>query len=140
MDPKNAKGIPYGADGNREWSNGLFGCFDDCGTCLLSWCCPCIVYAQNKSRYEHLDRQNGPHPSGGDSCNGDCFIHGCLTFWGCGWVLQMGQRGTLRHRYRISGGGCGDCLTACCCTPCELTQEAREIELEESVYRGNFKA
>lgn len=43
----------------------------------------------------------------------------------------MGVRGNLRNRYRIEGGGCGDCCTAWCCAPCELTQESRELELEE---------
>lgn len=33
MDPKNAKGLPRDGAGEREWSNGICGCFDDCGTC-----------------------------------------------------------------------------------------------------------
>jgi Cys-rich protein (TIGR01571 family) len=44
---------------------------------------------------------------------------------------QIGSRGNIRDRYRIEGGGCGDCMSAWCCTPCELTQESRELELEE---------
>ena len=37
MDPKNVKGMPRDVGGEREWSNGLFACFNEPGTCLLSW-------------------------------------------------------------------------------------------------------
>ncbi|KAJ8508710.1 hypothetical protein ONZ45_g9035 [Pleurotus djamor] len=129
---RNAKNLPMDAEG-REWSHGLCDCCSDAGTCILAWCCPCIVYAQNKQRYQHLSTKGYPDPEhGGSGCNGDCFVHGCITAcFGAGWVLQIGTRGNIRDRYRIKGGGCGDCLTACFCTPCELTQESRELELEE---------
>ena len=44
---------------------------------------------------------------------------------------QGSNRGIIRGRYKIDGGICGDYCAACWCTPCELTQESREIELEE---------
>lgn len=47
----------------------------------------------------------------------------------------MFQRGNTRARYNIKGGGLGDCCTAFCCLPCDLTQESREIELEEQSFR-----
>jgi Cys-rich protein (TIGR01571 family) len=34
-------------------------------------------------------------------------------------------------RYGIRGDVIGDCLASCLCNPCALTQERREIELEE---------
>lgn len=40
---------------SREWSSGLCGC--NAGGFLLSCCCPCITYGQNKQRYRAL--QNG---------------------------------------------------------------------------------
>lgn len=60
-------------------------------TGILAWCCPCIVYAQNKQRYEHLALKGTPDPErGGSGCNGDCFVHGCITAcFGVGWVLQV---------------------------------------------------
>ena len=48
----------------------------------------------------------------------------------------MMQRGAIRGRYNIKGGGCGDCCASFCCAPCELTQEARELQLEEETYGG----
>ncbi|KAF8589183.1 PLAC8-domain-containing protein [Ramaria rubella] len=133
---RNAKNVPFNSTGEREWSNGLCDCCGDCGTCCIAWFCPCIVYSQNKSRIEHLEKWGFPHPSGGKSCSGDCCIHCLLT--GCGgwgWILQMGVRSSIRMRYRIQGGSCGDCFSAWCCTPCELTQGSRELELEEQSMR-----
>ncbi|KAF8635773.1 hypothetical protein AX17_003860 [Amanita inopinata Kibby_2008] len=130
---KNSKNLPYNAEGKREWSHGLCDCFDDCGTCMLSWCCPCMVYSKVKRRAEYLNTHGKPDPEqGGSGCDGDCMLHCCLTgIFGAGWVLQIFNRGVVRNRYNIAGEGFGDCCTACFCTPCELTQESREIELEE---------
>ena len=133
--------------------------------CFACWC-PCIVYAKLQSRLSFLERNNYPHPDGGSGCNSDCFVHCCLTsLCGVGWALQVccralfpasptltsrlfflifskqiGQRSTIRDRYRISGNGCGDCMSAWCCTPCTLTQESREVALEERVLGGNERA
>lgn len=48
--------------------------------------------------------------------------------------VQLRTREELRERYNIRGGTFGDCLSSCCCRPCTLTQERREIELEESSF------
>ncbi|KAF4581729.1 hypothetical protein EYR40_002745 [Pleurotus pulmonarius] len=129
---RNAKNLPMDADG-REWSHGLCDCCADVGTCLIATFFPCIVYAQNKQRYEHLARGQPDPERGGSGLNGDCLLHGCITCcFGIGCVLQIPLRGYLRRRYSIKGGGCGDCMISCCCTPCGLTQEARELELEEA--------
>ncbi|KDR66535.1 hypothetical protein GALMADRAFT_80634 [Galerina marginata CBS 339.88] len=133
---RNAKNLPVGADG-REWSEGLFGCCSDAGTCIVACFCPCIVYSKVKHRYEHLNAKGYPDPEhGGGVCSSDCMIHGLVSYCGFGFLMQMMQRGSIRARYNIKGGGCGDCCTAFCCTPCELTQESRELEIEEQSYGG----
>ncbi|EJD05591.1 PLAC8-domain-containing protein [Fomitiporia mediterranea MF3/22] len=137
MNPRNVKNIPYDGNGEREWSHDCSECFDDCGTCCLGWCCPCMVYSQIQSRLQYLETRNAPHPESGESCNGDCFVHGLLQCCcGLGWVLQIGQRTAVRNRYRIAGDGCSDFMMAYCCTPCELTQVSRELELEERALTG----
>ncbi|KAJ8095556.1 hypothetical protein PM082_023085 [Marasmius tenuissimus] len=130
---RNAKNVPVGPDGKRDWSVGLCGCGDEdggCGTCFLAFCCPCIVYGKNKKRFASLQSNQRPDPDVG-SCNGDCWLHCCLTCFGWGWVLQAASRPDIRGRYNIRGGCCGDCCTAFCCTPCELAQEHIELSLEE---------
>lgn len=63
-------------------------CVIDIG-CVACWC-PCIVYGQNKTRVEHLETQGYPHPEGGDSCGGDCWLHCLLTACvGFGWIVQV---------------------------------------------------
>ncbi|KAL7410792.1 PLAC8 family-domain-containing protein [Mrakia frigida] len=138
-DPRNPAGASLtGSRGRREWTHGLCGCCSRPGICCYSCCCPCIVFSKNKSRLHHLDRYNTKHPKRGDSCSGDCFLHCCLTsFLGLGWILQIGSRGDTRDHYRIEGGCCGDCMANWCCSPCALTQEAREIELEENFQGDN---
>lgn len=104
---RNAKNLPVEA-GGREWSNGLFDCCDDAGTCkslifsyeflystyfivgVLAWCCPCVVYSQNKRRLEHLSQKGYPDPEHGGCSSGDCFVHGLITgCCGLGWILQV---------------------------------------------------
>ncbi|KAF8157207.1 PLAC8 family-domain-containing protein [Crassisporium funariophilum] len=132
---RNVKNLPVGGDG-REWSNGLCGCCGDFGTCLVACCCPCIIYGKVKNRYEHLNSKGYPDPNKGGCCSSSCMVHGLLVWCGVGFIMQMMNRSSVRGRYNIKGGGCGDCCSAFCCTPCELTQESRELELEEQTYGG----
>ncbi|EKM76902.1 hypothetical protein AGABI1DRAFT_44341 [Agaricus bisporus var. burnettii JB137-S8] len=134
---RNAKNQPMGPDG-REWSNGICDCCNEPGTCIKAWCCPCIVYASNKQRLEHLERNGAPDPEhGGGCCSGPCCLHASILLcFGAGFVLQFLHRGDTRKRYNIKGGMCGDCCTSFWCSPCDLTQEHQEIELEEKSFGG----
>jgi hypothetical protein len=44
--------------------------------------------------------------------------------------MPMLNRGDMRAKYHLNGNACTDCLCACCCTPCDVTQQDKE-----SVYR-----
>ncbi|KAM6492054.1 hypothetical protein JOM56_011778 [Amanita muscaria] len=87
---QNVKNLPF-TDGKREWSNGLFDCFGDCGTCVHAWFCPCMVYSKNKHRVEYLNQNGRPDPdSGGSGVDGDCAMHCCLTvLFNGGFILQV---------------------------------------------------
>jgi len=50
---------------------------------------------------------------------------------------QMGGRTDVRNRYDIRGGPVGDFFDSVCCLPCALTQESREIELEEKSFSSS---
>jgi len=101
--------------GPREWKNSLCGCFDDMGSCCLTWCCPCIQYGKN---YEKV------HNSG---CFSQCFLWCCLSCCGLQCCLHKELRSDVRQRYGLPEG-CGDCLTTWCCGPCAICQEARELK------------
>jgi Cys-rich protein (TIGR01571 family) len=48
---------------------------------------------------------------------------------------QIRTREEIRERYGISGSPISDCLVSWCCHSCSLTQERREIELEERNFQ-----
>lgn len=37
------------------------------------------------------------------------------------------QRGDIRSRYNLGGGGCGDCCATFCCTCCVVIQNEKEV-------------
>ncbi|KAH7929812.1 PLAC8-domain-containing protein [Leucogyrophana mollusca] len=116
-----------------HWRYGLSSCFGDAGTCFFSSFCPCMSYANNKKRLDYLQDQGSGDPEHGCVCNSDCCFHFGLTVCcGLGWVLQLSTRGALRAHRHIEGNQCNDCLAAFFCTPCELTQESRELGYEEN--------
>ena len=51
--------------------------------------------------------------------------------------LQIHTRTEARERYSIRGDTYTDCLTTWLCRPCSLTQERREIELEEGSFESD---
>jgi len=135
---RNVRKLPDIKGNGRAWSNGLCDFTDLCGTwCLACWC-PCMVYGQNKARLDYLSSNGAPDPRhGGSYCSGDCCLHGSLTsFCAFGWVLQISTRKNVRTRYSIGGSGLEDCCMALCCGPCALTQESKEMALEECDCRG----
>ncbi|KAJ6472053.1 PLAC8-domain-containing protein [Mycena sanguinolenta] len=131
---RNVLGKPVDGNGKREWSHGLCGCFDECGTCCLACWCPCIAYGKNTQRLNYLTDHGRPDPDAGGCCSGACCGYCILTHFGIHWILQFMGRGNTRGRYSIEGGGCGDCLTSWCCGPCDLVQVSREIKLEEESF------
>ncbi|KAH9965161.1 PLAC8 family-domain-containing protein [Russula compacta] len=134
---KNALNRPIGPDGYRDWSFGLFDCFSACGVCCLSAWCPCVVFSKNKQRLQSLQQHGTPLPGDGDTFDGYCCIYGLLG--GNGWILQIQHRAEVRQRYGIRGGAGSDCFSAMCCRACALTQERREIELEEDSLRAGLR-
>ncbi|KAH9983169.1 PLAC8 family-domain-containing protein [Russula compacta] len=128
---RNALNREIGADGLRDWSFGLFDCFSTSSLCFWATFCPCVVYGQTKQRLRHLRQRGVPLPGGGERFNDHCRVYCCVAVPCFCWVLEMGSRSDIRNRYEIRGDSVRDCLVSLCCRPCGLTQERREIELEE---------
>ncbi|KAF8467961.1 PLAC8-domain-containing protein [Russula ochroleuca] len=132
---RNANNVPSGHDGMRDWSYGLCDGSARCGLCLWSCFCPCVVYTKNRQRMHSLQNQGNRLASGGEYCDCNCCLYlGIDVCSSLSWVLQVPLRAEIRGRYRIRGDACRDCLVSCFCRPCALTQERREIELEESSF------
>ncbi|KAI0267421.1 PLAC8 family-domain-containing protein [Gloeopeniophorella convolvens] len=128
---RNAQRVPIMGDGLRTWSFGLLDCFADLPTCVMSLCCPCIAYARNRHRFEHLERHGTPLRQEVEVYNQDCLAHLILGVINAGWGLQAISRSEVRQRYGIRGDAFNDVLSSVFCLSCELVQEHREIELEE---------
>jgi len=138
---------PINEQGQRDWSNNFWSCAEALPTCLFGHFCPCILYSKNKTRMQHLAETGAPHPEGGEAVGIDCAIYCGLTVCtGFAWILQGFNRTQTRERYNIAPGSigdwfatnvdprasiAGDMLASCFCHSCQLTQQSREIELEE---------
>eukprot|EP00210_Caulerpa_lentillifera_P007176 g6866.t1 len=100
--------------------DGLFECFNDFQTCFLTLLFPCATYADNGRLLYEVD-------------DARC-IKDCLFFWrvallpGCACYLGMLRRNEIRRKYNLPEEPCGDCCVHCCCQPCALCQENRELK------------
>jgi len=131
---RNSLGVPVLTDGLREWSYSLTDCLAEPSTCVLSTFLPCHIYSVNAQRFNHLERHGVPFHGHIETSNEDCIAYGILALFNAGWILQAMQRPNVRRRYGIRGDPLTDILISGCCVPCELVQEYREIQLEESSF------
>lgn len=44
------------------------------------------------------------------------------------------QRGHIRKKYGLPGGGCGDCMRNWCCPCCSVIQQYREVEKRRDMH------
>ena len=51
-------------------------------------------------------------------------------------TAQAEPRAEIRERYAIRGHVINDLLASLCCTSCALTQERREVEVEEASFQA----
>ena len=93
-----------------DWKFPLFSCFGDFGACCYAWCCgPCAA----GEIYEKAEL-------------GSCMV-GCLlvSFVGCLYPCLITSK--VRERQNIEGSLVSDTLLCCCCSPCQMTRELREV-------------
>ena len=99
-----------------QWTNGLCGCCNSCGTCLCTCICPCWTYG------------NIAEGLGKNCCCHCCIFN--IPIVGC--ICAITQRGEVRYARGIPGSCIGDCCTYCCCPLCALVQEAQEVRVMRS--------
>ncbi|XP_033739639.1 placenta-specific gene 8 protein-like isoform X1 [Pecten maximus] len=91
--------------GHRDWSTGLCGCFSDCGSCLMTFCCMPCMECRNASRL-------------GECC--------CLPY--CCVGSNVAMRARLRTLGGIQGSICNDICVLACCQMCAVCQMSRELD------------
>ena len=107
----------WGERPNPEWSAPLLPrSLPGAWWSLLTWLCPCCVAAWTAKK---LYRTDSPW---GHAC-----LCGCLWPW-TACQLRQKTREEL-HLDQLEYGTWGHCdsATVCCCLPCSLTQQAREV-------------
>ncbi|PKA63105.1 Protein plant cadmium resistance 2 [Apostasia shenzhenica] len=101
------------------WSTGLCDCCDDKSNCCVTCWCPCITFGQIA---EIVDRGSSSCGSSGALYGLICLITGFQCIYSCFY------RSKMRRQYSLRESPCGDCLIHCCCEPCALCQEYRELK------------
>jgi len=97
---------------SKDWSHGLFGCFDDCGTCIVTWFCPCYTFGKNA-----------------EAVGESCILCGLAFYVPLVDLFCMANiRGKIREQHGIDGSFVSDLLLSCCCPLCTLVQAAQEVK------------
>lgn len=104
-----------------DFEENLFGCFGDMCSFLVVLCVPfgCSIiqsYAVTKVTNE------------------SCIIPYCMPIL-LGCIGSAINRGDIREHLNISGNFCTDFMLSCCCLPCAVCQEYREVK-----YHSQSKA
>ncbi|KAK3033657.1 hypothetical protein RJ639_034536 [Escallonia herrerae] len=101
-----------------QWSTGLYDCWDDRSTCLVTCCCPCITMGQI---VEIVDK-------GTTSRRRASRIYCSLNAIGWGWRYAFTYRSKLRQLFSLPEAPCADFLVHSCCCVCAISQEYRELK------------
>ncbi|KAK0450379.1 PLAC8 family-domain-containing protein [Desarmillaria tabescens] len=133
INPMAAQACASPSGKRTKWSRSLFHIWGDLRNCVSACFCPCVAFGQNADRVDHLQRTSNPHPDPFGLCCSDscCMYVACIPFCGVACGIQAQNRRAVRERYGIEGNIVTDCFASTCCYPCQLTQESRQIALEE---------
>jgi len=105
----------------------LFGCFNDGRICCYGcWCC-CCLYGQNAEKIDNHSK-----------CLTHCCVYSLMSLLGCCCFIHAVKRGQLRDKYGLEESACGDCFITCCCAPCAICQETREMKVRGMINRFFF--
>ena len=95
---------------SKDWSNGLFDCFGDFGSCIMVWCCPACAAGEIYEKGEL----------------GSCCA-GCCLFYFVGILYPFIFTGPLRAKRGIEGTCLNDTLLCFFCGCCQMTRDLREV-------------
>ncbi|KAK0062970.1 cell number regulator 10 [Biomphalaria pfeifferi] len=94
------------------FNHSLLGCFDNCGICLLVYCCPFYVHGRNAE-------------SVGENC---CICALILCFQPFGLLSIAYIRSLVRHSRNIDGNILCDLILSLICPCCVIIQSANELK------------
>jgi len=93
-----------------DWSNGLCGCFNDCGICIVSYIVPCYTFGKNA-----------------EALGESCMLCGLASLFGLPLVIFGAlHRQKMREAKSIEGSLVGDIVAYLCCPLCAIVQMRQE--------------
>jgi Cys-rich protein (TIGR01571 family) len=106
---------------SAEWQHSLFGCFSNCGVCVVTYFVPCYTAGKVAEKV-------------GDSCV-LCGLVLCVPIAGC--ICGAVIRSKVRGQKNIPGSIFGDMVAWWCCPCCALVQESLEMDAIGSSSMAN---
>ncbi|XP_054808711.1 protein PLANT CADMIUM RESISTANCE 9-like [Prosopis cineraria] len=100
-----------------QWTTGLFDYWEEPSQCKFQWCCPCYVFGDIA---EMVDGGTTPR-------DGACWVYCCLN-GSMAWLMGSMYRTKLRRLFSLPEEPFSDQFVHCCCAPCALTQEYKELK------------
>jgi Cys-rich protein (TIGR01571 family) len=108
----------------NEWNHGICTCCTDCLTgqdcnlCCSTCCFPCITFGRNAEMIDH------------GAISWTTAASFCVlieVFTGFAFVYSCTYRDKLRRMFGLREDPCCDICVHCCCLPCALCQEYKEL-------------
>lgn len=94
-----------------EWTNSIFGCFNNCGMCIITYFVPCYTAGKNA-----------------EAVGESCLLCGLIIVLPIANIIFPAQiRGKVREQKGIEGSFLGDIMWSFCCLPCSFIQVGQEI-------------
>ena len=135
LPPANNQVVPVPAPGapvayKAHWNTSLFDCCSDLEICCYGCCCRHCLYGSTV-----MNMSNGKQPCAMPCALTwciDCVLTCCGTTWPfqCSCIVTHTLRQAVRERFLLPQEPCNDILVHCCCQPCAICQEAREIKYQ----------
>merc|ERR1712184_61801 len=97
---------------SSQFKHGLFGCFDNCGVCIIAWLAPCYVQGKHAEKVD-------------ESCV-KCALAMFVPILHL--ITRIQIRGKIREKHDLVGSTFNDCLAIVCCPLCALVQEANQVD------------
>ncbi|KAL4737172.1 PLAC8 family-domain-containing protein [Aspergillus similis] len=106
----------------HNWSYSFWEFWTPIDTCLMAWCCPCILFGKTQARL------NDSTLASYSPINEFCLIWCGLNCCAASFLIQTKKRSGLRQKYGITETHLErDCLVSFCCPCCGLVQTEKEV-------------
>jgi len=104
-----------------DFTNGICGCTNNCGLCLLGYFCPCYLTGKVA-----------------ESVGKNCLLFGLLAITPIRLCSNALLRQAVREKYGIDGSIVSDVVCGCCCSLCASVQEGNEVVIKGDAPPGTF--